>query len=134
MYQNSKTFEWFYNKNATCKWIPNLFGEKPFQSTPQSPLLENLLFVNAKKCCKMWFYLDIYLESKNSCITNGKSLSSYSNRYWCFFKSTKTTSSFIKWSLRLCRQTSSFDEMVRPSLLDDVVYGRPLNVPKTRFI
>ena len=38
----------------------------------------------------------------------------------------------IKWPLRLWRQTSSFDEMVRPSLLDDVVYGWSLKQIKNR--
>ena len=33
MYPDSKTFEWFYNKNAAHKWIPNIFGKTPFQSS-----------------------------------------------------------------------------------------------------
>ena len=45
IYPNSKTFEWFYNKNATHKWIPNLFEKKPFRSiTPSGCIyVHNLL-------------------------------------------------------------------------------------------
>ena len=35
MYPNSETFELFYNENVADKWIPNLFGNNPFQSNVQ---------------------------------------------------------------------------------------------------
>ena len=62
--------------------------------------------------------MDIYLKSKNSYITTGKSLSTSSNGDLI-----ENTFYNPLYKGRFLKTTSSFDKMVRPSLMDDVVYG-----------